>query len=146
MIMEHSPWAPSGLVSAGSLESYTFHPQSIGLVERFHRCLKVSLRAQLSGTNWFHHLPLVLLGLWSVLREDSAPIPKLFLVLRWFCQESFWIVWSCPCWSILEKSSQSWRTTPQFFLIILSSNPETRPNSFQFNLLLTCSIHQQGFI
>ena len=49
-----------------------FHPQSNGLVERFHHHLKVSLRARLSGTDWFHHLPLVLLGLRSVPREDSA--------------------------------------------------------------------------
>ena len=33
---------------------------------------RVSLRAWLSGTDWFHHLPLVLLGLQSVPREDSA--------------------------------------------------------------------------
>ena len=26
----------------------------------------------MSGTDWFNHLPLVLLGLWSVLRDDSA--------------------------------------------------------------------------
>ena len=41
----------------------SFHPQSNGIVERFHRQLKVSLRARLAGTVWFHHLPLVLLGL-----------------------------------------------------------------------------------
>ena len=50
----------------------SFHPQSNGLVERFHRCLKVSLRARLSGADWLNHLPLVLLGLHSVPREDSA--------------------------------------------------------------------------
>ena len=50
----------------------SFHPQSNGLIERFHRCLKVSLRARLSGADWFNHLPLVLLGLRNVPREDSA--------------------------------------------------------------------------
>ncbi len=50
----------------------SFHPQSNGIVERFHRQLKVSLRARLAGTDWFHHLPLVLLGLRSVPREDSS--------------------------------------------------------------------------
>jgi len=50
----------------------SFHPQSNGLVERFHRRLKVSLRARLSGADWFDHLPLVLLSLRSVPREDSA--------------------------------------------------------------------------
>ena len=50
----------------------SFHPQSNGLVERFHRQLKVSLRARLAGSDWFHHLPLVLLGLRNVPRDDSA--------------------------------------------------------------------------
>ena len=50
----------------------SFHPQSNGLVERFHRRLKVSLRARLAGSDWFHHLPLVLLGLRCAPREDSA--------------------------------------------------------------------------
>ena len=50
----------------------SFHPQSNGLVERFHHCIKVSLRAWLSGRGWFSHLPLALLGLRSVSREGSA--------------------------------------------------------------------------
>ena len=41
-------------------------------MERFHRQLKVSLRARLAGTDWYAHLPLVLLGLRSVPREDSS--------------------------------------------------------------------------
>ena len=49
-----------------------FHPQSNGLVERFHRRLKDALRARLAGTSWFHHLPWVLLGLRSAPREDSS--------------------------------------------------------------------------
>ena len=50
----------------------SFHPQSNGIVEKFHCQLKFSLRARLAGNDWFHHLPLVLLGLQSVPREDSA--------------------------------------------------------------------------
>ena len=48
----------------------SFHSQSNRIVERLHRQLKVFLRAQLAGSDWFHHLPLVLLGLRSVPRED----------------------------------------------------------------------------
>ena len=47
-----------------------FHPQSNGLVECFHRQLKVSLRARLAGSDWFYHLPLVLIGLRNVPRDD----------------------------------------------------------------------------
>ena len=49
-----------------------FHPQSNGIVERFHRQLKNSLGACLASSDWFVHLPWVLLGLRSVPREDSA--------------------------------------------------------------------------
>ena len=49
-----------------------FHPQSNGMVERFHRQLKNSLRARLASSNWFEHLPWVLLGLCTSPREDSA--------------------------------------------------------------------------
>ena len=49
-----------------------FHPQSNGMVERFHRQLKNSLRARLASSNWFEHLPWVLLGLCISPREESA--------------------------------------------------------------------------
>ena len=50
----------------------SFHPQSNGIVEKFHCQLKVSLHARPAGRDWFYHLPLVLLGLQSVPREDSS--------------------------------------------------------------------------
>ena len=58
-------------VLMGSRQSMTtaFHPQSNGMVERFHRCLKASLRARLSGSRWANDLPLVLLGLRSAPRD-----------------------------------------------------------------------------
>ena len=49
-----------------------FHPQANGMVERFHRQLKNSLRARLAAADWYNHLPWVLLGLRSAPREDSA--------------------------------------------------------------------------
>ena len=50
----------------------TFHPQSNGIVERFHRQLKNSLRAHLASSSWFELLPWVLLGLHTSPRDDSA--------------------------------------------------------------------------
>jgi len=50
----------------------SYHPQSNGLVERFHRTLKNSLRARLASSDWFLHLPWVMLGLRTAPRQESA--------------------------------------------------------------------------
>ena len=49
-----------------------FHPQSNGLVERFHRQLKDGLRARGAGAAWAEHLPWVMLGLRAAPKEDAA--------------------------------------------------------------------------
>jgi transposase InsO family protein len=49
-----------------------YHPQSNGMIERAHRQIKDALRARLAGTQWFDHLPWVLLGLRSSPKEDSG--------------------------------------------------------------------------
>jgi hypothetical protein len=42
------------------------------MVERSHRQLKDALRARLAGSDWFSHLPWVLLGLRAVPKEDTG--------------------------------------------------------------------------
>ena len=50
--------------------STAYHPCSNGLVERFHRHLKTSLKARLTSANWLDELPWVLLGIRTAPKED----------------------------------------------------------------------------
>jgi Integrase core domain len=49
-----------------------YHPQSNGLVERFHHQLKQSLKARQCGMAWAEHVPWVLLGLRAAPKEDTG--------------------------------------------------------------------------
>ena len=57
------------LLGSSRLRTTAYHPQSNGLVERFHRHMKSSLMAQASGS-WSHNLPLVMLGIRAAYRAD----------------------------------------------------------------------------
>ena len=52
-----------------------YHPQSNGLVERFHRRLKAAFRARAATADWFHHLPWILLSFRTTPAEDSNTSP-----------------------------------------------------------------------
>ena len=52
-----------------------YHPQCNGMVERFHRQLKASLKARASDTDWFAELPIVLLGIRSSWKVDPNCSP-----------------------------------------------------------------------
>ena len=51
---------------------FSFHSQSNSLVERFHISLETFLHARLAGSDWFDHLPLVMLGLWTTPRDRTG--------------------------------------------------------------------------
>ena len=65
---------------------FLLHPHQVAreMIERFHRSLKSALRAPLPGSDWVHHLPLVMLGLWSAPKGEFLGHPELPLkVFLW---------------------------------------------------------------
>ena len=52
------------------IRTTAYHPIANGLVERFHRQLKAALKCQPTPSNWVEALPLILLGIRTVLKED----------------------------------------------------------------------------
>ena len=60
------------LLSSKRARTTAYHPQANGLVERFHRQLKASLKAYHNPTAWMDVLPLVLLGVRTALKADIS--------------------------------------------------------------------------
>lgn len=53
------------------IRTTAYHPQSNGLIERWHRSLKTALMCRGNTTEWVTELPCVLLGLRASLRNDT---------------------------------------------------------------------------
>jgi cleavage and polyadenylation specificity factor subunit 1 len=60
----------TNLLGATKVRTTSYHPQSNGIVERFHRQLKASLKAQPDPEQWVNRLPFTLLGVRTALKPD----------------------------------------------------------------------------
>lgn len=58
------------LLGSTSIRTTAYHPRANGMVERFHRQLKASLKSCPSSVRWTYSLPLVLLGIRVALKQD----------------------------------------------------------------------------
>ena len=58
------------LLGTKRIRTTAYHPIANGLVERLHRQLKASLKAQPDPSNWTESLPMVLLGIRTAVKED----------------------------------------------------------------------------
>ena len=65
----------TSLLGAKHIKTTAYHPSSNGLVERFHRSLKTSLSTDSGASNWVDDLPLTLLALRNILKEDLGCSP-----------------------------------------------------------------------
>ena len=60
------------LLGLKRVRTTTYHPQTNGMVEQFHRQLKAALKAHPNPTSWINALPLVLLGIRMALKDDIS--------------------------------------------------------------------------
>ena len=58
------------ILGATKIATTAYHPQANGLVERFHRRLKASLKSQPEPHHWVDRLPFTLLGIRTALKPD----------------------------------------------------------------------------
>jgi hypothetical protein len=71
-----SLWAAlCSLLNIQHNQTTAYHPQSNGMVERFHCRLKDALRARCAAANWVDHLPWVLLCLRAAARKYDSSTP-----------------------------------------------------------------------
>lgn len=63
------------LVGSQPQRTTSYNPKANGMVERFHRQMKASLKARLKDSNWFDQIPIIMLGIRTSPKEDLGCSP-----------------------------------------------------------------------
>ena len=63
------------LLGSDRIKTSSYNPRANGMIERFHRQFKASLRCLEADRNWYEHLPLLLLWFRSTHKEDIQASP-----------------------------------------------------------------------
>ena len=58
------------LLSSRRIRMIAYHPITNGIVERFHHQLEETLKARTDPINWVDMLPMILLGIYTSLKQD----------------------------------------------------------------------------
>ena len=58
------------LLGCKRMRATAYHPIANGIIEHFHRQLKSSLKSYPNPTNWTDILPIILLGIRTILKDD----------------------------------------------------------------------------
>ena len=58
------------LLGSKRIRATSYHPIANGIIERFHRQLKASLKCSSNSIKWTDSLPLVLLGICTAVKDD----------------------------------------------------------------------------
>ena len=63
------------ILGISHIQTTSFHPQSNGMIKRFHQSLKCALRARIAGSDWASHLTLGMLRLQTAPKDNSDFFP-----------------------------------------------------------------------
>ncbi|CAH8553506.1 unnamed protein product [Schistosoma rodhaini] len=63
------------LLGIKRIRTTSYHPMANGMVERLHRQLKASLTSVIVNNDWANKLPLVMLGLRTIIKQDMGCCP-----------------------------------------------------------------------
>ncbi len=66
----------TNLLGINRIRTTAYHPCANGMIERFHRQLKASIKAYPDSTAWIEFLPLILLGIRNTVKADLNCTPS----------------------------------------------------------------------